>query len=52
MKYQCCSRDKIRWEIESWYEDLEELETLKIEITKCDVLEGTYDLRIIKEKKR
>ena len=49
MKYQCCSRDKIRFEIESWYEYLKKSETLKIEITKCPVLKGTFDLRIIKE---
>lgn len=52
MEYQCCSRDKIRFEIESWYKDLKKSEQLKIKITKCDVLEGTYDLEISKESKR
>lgn len=51
MKYECCSRDKIRFEIESWYKDLKNSEKLKIEITKCPILKGTFDLSIIKGEK-
>jgi len=52
MKYQCCSINKIRFEIESWFNDLKKSEKLKIEIIKCPILKGTYDLNIIKEKKK
>lgn len=48
MIYECCSKDKIRFEIESWYENLTDNERLVIEITKCEVLEGAFDLKINK----
>jgi hypothetical protein len=50
MKYQCCSRDKVRFEIEWYYNYLKDNEVLKIEITKCPVLKGTFDLKVIKQK--
>jgi hypothetical protein len=50
MKYECCSVDEIRFEIESYYSNLKKSEQLKIKITKCPILKGTYDLEIIKEK--
>ena len=52
MIHQCCSKDLMRWEIESEYPYLKENEVLKIEITKCPVLKGTYDLKMIKQKKQ
>ncbi len=51
MKYECCSKQKLRYEIESWFENLKRNEILKVEISKCPVLRGTYDLWIIKLKK-
>ena len=50
MEYQCCAKDKIRFEIESWYDDLKKNEEVLIKITKCDVLKGTFDLKITKQK--
>jgi len=52
MNYECCSIQKLRFEIESWLENpiLENSEVLKIEITRCPVIEGTYDLKIKKEE--
>jgi hypothetical protein len=52
MEYNCCSVNKLRFEIESWFDDLKKNEKLKIEITKCPVLKETYDLKILKEKKQ
>mgnify|MGYP001592760213 CR=1 FL=1 len=51
MNHQCCSKELIRWEIESEFEYLKKNEVLKIEITKCPVLKETFDLKMIKEKK-
>jgi len=48
MKYESCSKDKIRFEIESWYENLRNNEELIIFINKCPILKGTFDLSIIK----
>ncbi len=49
MNYECCSIQKLRFEMESWISYLEKNEILKIEIKKCPVLKGTYDLVIKKE---
>ena len=46
MIHQCCSRDKVRFEIESYYNQLGEEDELEIKIKKCDVLKGTFDLKI------
>ena len=51
MIYECCSKEKIRFEIESWYSILKTNEKLIIEILKCPDLKDTYDLRINKEIK-
>jgi len=50
MNYLGCSINKIRLEIESYFEDLKKSEVLKIEIKKCPYLKEAYDLEIIKEK--
>ena len=51
MKYECCSIQKLRFEIESWFQYLKKSEKLEIEITCCPVLKRTYDLNIRKLKK-
>ena len=51
MIYECCDKQKIRFEIESWYSILKTNEKLIIEILKCPELKNTYDLRINKEKR-
>ena len=45
-----CSRDKIRFEIESRYEDLKDDEILDIKITKAinSEFDNAFDLDIIK----
>jgi len=51
MKHECCSKEVIRFEIESYYSILKKNEELRIKITKCPILKGTYDLEIIKGDK-
>ncbi len=51
MKYECCSIQKLRFEIESWFQDLKKNERLEIKITRCPVLKRTYDLKILKHEK-
>jgi len=51
MLHECCAKQKIRFEIESWYKDLKDDEKLVIEISNCKVLKGTKDLLIYKQGK-
>ena len=51
MKIEIMSKENLRYEIFSWLEDLKKNEKLSIEIAKCNVIKGSYDLQIRKEKK-
>jgi hypothetical protein len=51
MKYECCSKENVEYEIKTWL-SLKNNEVLKIELTNCPVLKGTFDLHIVKEKMR
>ncbi len=37
MKYHCCSRDKIRWELESRYENMKDGEEIFVSIKKFHI---------------
>ena len=51
MKIECMGKANLKWEIDNRIKALKEDSTLKIEITPCDILKGTYDLNITEEKK-
>ena len=46
MIYECCSRDKIRFELESWYENMSKEEVIIAKITKYTFLKDTYNLEV------
>ena len=50
MKYQCCSKEKLKFEIISWVDNLGKKKVLEIKITDCPVLKGTFDLEIRKQE--
>lgn len=50
MKMQCCSIELMKFEIFNRLKDLKKSEQIRVKITKCPILKGTYDLEYIREK--
>lgn len=46
MIFECCTRQKMRYEIERYLEDLDNSKEINVKIRRCKVLEGTFDLEI------
>ncbi len=46
MRIECMDKTNLEYEIKKWVRDLNKGESLKIEIKPCEVLKGTYDLKI------
>lgn len=50
MKSQCMNKDVLKYEIGNWADGLKKSECLIIIITRCPILNKTYDLNILKQK--
>ena len=46
MKVECMNKDNIKYEIDRWLKTIKKNNSLKVKITKCDLLDGTFDLEI------
>jgi len=46
MKMECMNKDNIKYEIDRWLKTIKKNNSLKVKITKCDLLDGTFDLEI------
>ena len=46
MKMECMNKYNIKYEIDRWLKTIKKNNSLKVKITKCDLLDGTFDLEI------